>query len=276
MRRDEHAPDVRPEESDVLRAARAGWPAPSARGDASARGLAVAVAVALGGVGVVTPGCGLVSADVASISFDLPERDYVFDTSSWMLPSGTLPAIPCTSTDVCCDLAMVVGYDCASSSLPLICDTSQAPSTCGFSIPIQTPPQTINLQMQVPALSGFGNQSLANVSISKIQYDVTSTLNRALPPVNLFQAPAGVTSTTDPQAQAFGTVPATPANAQLTNEMVALAPNAGPTFAGYAYHISTPFEFLASATVVVRGGDSTPTGMVDIKVRGTVTAKPNL
>jgi hypothetical protein len=274
MRRDEHAPDVRPEESDVLRAARAGRPTPSARGHASALGLGLALV--LGGLGVATPGCGLVSADVASISFDLPERDYVFDTSSWMLPSGTLPAIPCTSTDVCCDLAMVAGYDCASSSLPLICDTSQAPSTCGFSIPIQTPPQTINLQMQVPALSGFGKQSLANVSISKIQYDVTSTLNRELPPVNLFLAPAGITSTTNPMAHAFGTVPATPANAHVTNAMVALAPDAGQTFAGYAYQPSMSFEFLASATVVVRGGDSTPTGMVDIKVRGTVTAKPNL
>jgi hypothetical protein len=186
---------------------------------------------------------------------------------------------------MCCTLAQqLVGYDCATNPA-LICDTTASPSTCAVSVPVETPPQTIDLKMQVPELSSFGSsQSLANVSISQITYHVTSTLNLELPPVDLFLAPAGVTSTSDPQAHRFGTVPATPAamlsGTNLTpatvDGAVMLAPDAGATFAGYAYHFGTPFQFLGRATVVIRGGDSTPTGSVDITVNGKVTAKPNL
>jgi len=240
-------------------------------------GLVLDLALGLGALGVATSGCGILSSDIASISFDLPARHYVFDTAVWKLPAGTLPSIPCTSSDICCTLAQqLVGYDCATNPA-LICDTTAPPSTCAVSIPVETPPQTIDLKMQVPQLASFGSsQSLANVSISQIQYDVTSTLNRELPPVVLFLAPAGVTSTSDPQAHKFGTVPATPAAANLTGANVMLEPDAGATFSSYAYHFGTPFQFLGRATVVIRGGDSTPTGSVDITVRGKVSAKPNL
>jgi hypothetical protein len=248
--------------------------------------LGLGLALGLGALGVATSGCGILSSDIASISFDLPARHYVFDTAAWKLPAGTLPTIPCTSSDMCCTLAQqLVGYDCATNPA-LTCDTTASPSSCAVSIPVETPPQTIDLKMQVPELSSFGSsQSLANVSISQIKYDVTSTLNRELPPVDLFLAPAGVTSTSDPQAHRFGTVPATPAATQngttivpttITGATVMLDPDAGATFASYAYHFGTPFEFLGRATVVIRGGDSTPTGSVDITVSGKVTAKPNL
>jgi hypothetical protein len=235
--------------------------------------LVLGLLLGLGALGVTTSGCGILSTDIASISFDLPARHYVFDTAVWKLPAGTLPSIPCTSNDMCCSLAQqLVGYDCATNPA-LVCDAS----TCAVSLPVETPPQTIDLKMQVPQLSSFGSsQSLANVSISQIQYDVTSTLNRELPPVDLFLAPAGVTSTSDPQAHQFGTVPATPAATMLTGASVVLEPDAGATFSSYAYHFGTPFEFLGRATVVIRGGDSTPTGSVDITVRGKVTARPNL
>jgi hypothetical protein len=227
----------------------------------------------LGALGVAASGCGILSSDIASISFNLPARHYVFDTAAWKLPAATLPSIPCTPSEMCCTLAQqLVGYDCATNPA-LICDAS----TCAVSVPVETPPQTIDLKMQVPELSSFGSsQSLANVSISQIKYDVTSTLNRELPPVVLFLAPAGVTSTSDPLAHKFGTVPATPAAANLTGATVMLEPDAGATFSSYAYHFGTPFQFLGRATVVIRGGDSTPTGSVDITVSGKVTAKPNL
>jgi hypothetical protein len=235
----------------------------------------------LGALGVAASGCGILSSDIASISFNLPARHYVFDTAAWKLPAATLPSIPCTPSEMCCTLAQqLVGYDCATNPA-LICDAS----TCAVSVPVETPPQTIDLKMQVPELSSFGSsQSLANVSISQIKYDVTSTLNLELPPVELFLAPVGVTSTSDPQAHKFGTVPATPA-AMLNGTVltptkitgtVMLEPDAGATFANYAYHFGTPFQFLGRATVVIRGGDSTPTGSVDIIVSGKVTAKPNL
>lgn len=240
------------------------------------------VLLGLGGMGVVAPGCGILSSDIATVSFDLPARHYVFDTATWKLPAGTVPAVPCTSSDLCCMLAQqLAGYDCAASP-PLVCDTSTPPGTCAVSIPVEPPPQTINLKQQVPQLSSLGSsQSLAAVSISEIDYQVKTTLNHALPSVELFLAPSTVTSPDDPQAHKFGSIPAIPASTDTTNGStssgkVVLEPDAGATFSSYAYQFGTPFNFLARATFLLRGGDATPTGSVDITVSGKLSAKPNL
>jgi hypothetical protein len=217
---------------------------------------------------VVSTSCGLVSSDIGTINFQLPARMYAFDTAPWGLPSGTLPAAPCATAADCCTAAAAVGYSCAAD--PLACDAG----SCSMTKTFEAPPQSVNLQAAAP--SSLSSQSVVDVSISKITYDVTSTMNVPLPPVELFLAPDGVTSSTDARATKFGTVPMIPAGAAVTGGQVALEPSAGATFAGYAHNFGTPFTFLARTTVKVGAGAPFPMGRVDITVSGVLSAKPNL
>jgi hypothetical protein len=252
---------------------------PRAPGEAPRRSppglpLGLALGFFAAGIGAVG-GCGLVSSDIATLSFDLPERHYVFDTAAWNLPMATLPAVPCTSDAMCCSAALALGYDCTKGPA-LVCDTPTAVGACAVKLPVEPPPQIIDLGMQVSELSSLNGQTLASVSISQISYDVVSSLNIDLPPVELFLAPQNVTSAADPMAQKFGTVPATPKNATISGGKVALEPNSEAIFSSYARNFKTPFQFLSRTVVTIRGGDTTPMGKVDIKVRGKVSARPTL
>ena len=80
---------------------------------------------------------------------------------------------------------------------------------CVLEFPINVS-QTINLKMQVPSLSSLSGQTLAKISISQVTYTIASTMNVDLPPVDVFIAPSNVTSSSDPAAQKFGTIPRRP------------------------------------------------------------------
>lgn len=228
----------------------------------------------LGSMGVGISGCGLVSSDILTLTFDMPERHYVFDTATWGLPTTAVPVVPCTADATCCSAAALAGYDCAKSPA-LFCDTSAGAGVCAVRLPIESPPQIIDLSMQ-SQLSGVNGQTLASVSISQIAYVIDSnSLNRDLPPIELFLAPQNVTSTSDPTAHKFGTVPAI-ASKQTTGGKVALEPDAESTFSGYARNFKVPFEFLSRTVITVRGGDVTPTGRIDVRVKGKVSVKPTL
>lgn len=211
-------------------------------------------------------GCGLVSSDIATIKFDLPERTYTFDTTPFNFPMGNLPSVPCSPSMDCCTAAAGVGYNCATQP-PLSCSSG----TCSVSKTIENPPMMVNLMTD----STLGSQSVADISISQITYDVTSTLNVELPSVGLFLAPVGVTVTTDPMAMRFVKLPPIAAGTVMTYNIVPdSAGNAA--FTAYAHNPATPFNFLSSTTVTVAGGSPFPMGKVDIKVRGQLAAKPSL
>jgi hypothetical protein len=222
---------------------------------------------------VLAGGCGLISSDITAIQFDLPAKSYSFDTSQagWNLPAATLPALSCSDATICCTAATVAGIDCAR----VICDGTSG--TCAFTATVETPPQPIDLKSEVPALSSFSNQSVIDVTISQIKYDVTrNTLNVALPPVELFVAPMGTTSASDANAKKFGTVPSTPAGSTVTWGIVTLDPAGQQAFVGFAHAFGTPFVFLARTTVVVPGGTPVPSGGVDITIKGRLSAKASL
>ena len=69
----------------------------------SARGSRLLVAIAMSGAF----SCGLISSDIAKVSFNLPERTYSFDTSQagWNSASTSafskVPSIPCTADADC-------------------------------------------------------------------------------------------------------------------------------------------------------------------------------
>jgi hypothetical protein len=222
---------------------------------------------------VLTAACGLISSDIATVKFALPERTYSFDTAKagWNLPPATVPTVPCTDDNVCRMAATVLGI----SSDMAVCD---APSgTCAVKVTVETPPQSINLKMDAQGLGSLNKQTAIDVTISSIGYDVTTnTMNVDLPPVELFVAPNGTTSTSDPAAKRFGSVPSIPAGLAVTDGSVTMDQTGQDAFVGFAHDFGTPFVFIGRTVVIVPGGTPLPMGAVDIKIKGQLSAKPSL
>lgn len=221
--------------------------------------------------------CGLISSDIAGVSFDLPSRTYPFDTSQAAWNSGTstafatVPTIPCAADADCCPLLVsAAGIDCSM----LICD---APTqSCAFAVTVETPPQTVNLKDESPSLSKYSSQNILAITVSSISYTIPrNTLNVDLPPVDLFVAPLGTTTASDPAAIQFGTVPVIRAGS--TSPGTVNVGKAGKAaFENIAKNFGTPFVFLSRARVVVPGGTPAPTGALTLTITGRLFAKPNL
>jgi len=223
--------------------------------------------------GSLLSACGLISSDVATIMFDLPVRTYSFDTAQagWNLPPASLPVIACSDDQICCTAAQLAGVDCGT----VICDAASA--TCALKVTVETSPQSINLKSEVPQLSSLGNQTFIDVTISRITYDVTSnTLNVDLPEVEIYVAPQGTTSTSDPNAAKFGTVPVTRAGTTISGGSVALDPAGQKALVGFAHDFGTPFVLIGKTVVIVPGGTPLPMGAIDIDIKGQLSAKPSL
>lgn len=226
---------------------------------------------------VVSGGCGLIDSDITSVKFDLPVKSYTFDTgqAGSTFPTASLPSIPCSTATECCTAAMLAAptLDCGT----VICDA--ATSTCAVTATIETPPpqQTIDLKMEVSALSGYSSQSVLDVTINRISYDISAnTLNIDLPAVELFVADQGATNTAHPSARRFGTVPPTAAGVTLTGGDVTLNPQGQEAFKQHAHNFGTPFVFMARSRVVVAGGTPVPMGAITLTIRGQLKANAGL
>jgi hypothetical protein len=213
-------------------------------------------------------GCGLISKDILRTTFNLPAKTYSFDTAAWNLPMGDIPAVPCGDgqlvADCCNPPAPLPAVDCSVNSFA--CDNN----VCALHIPVSVS-QVMDLKKEVPALSSFSNQSLIDVAITQIKYAYSSSMNVDLPPVDLYLAPEGVTSASDPSAKKFGRTKTIPAGA-TGDDTVDLDPSGGAAFTDYAHHFGTPFNFIAATTVVIPSGSPIPSGRVNIIVQGTATA----
>jgi hypothetical protein len=235
-------------------------------------------AVVAGGMALlVAGGCGLVSSDVTKVSFDLPARSYRFDTAQagWKTSTATsfatIPSIACAAdTDCCPPAVMALGIDCSL----IVCDGTS--STCAFTVTVEAPPQKIDLKQSVPP--SLSSQSVIDITVSQITYDVTeNSMNVDLPPVQLFIANDSATSTDDPSAVLFGTVPATPKGTTSTGRKVTLEQGAADAaFINIGHHLDTPFTFLARSRVVVPGGTPIPMGALGLTIKGRLAAQPGL
>lgn len=225
--------------------------------------------------------CGLVSSDITKVTVALPDKFYRFDTqeSGWKgadtMKFGTVPAISCTSDADCCPPAVVaLGLDCSS----IVCDLPPGTGTCAFALTIETPPQTIDLKMEEPRVSAISSQNIIDIAISQITYKVKeNSLNVDLPPVELFLADNGATSTQDPSAVHFGTVPVIPKMmAPIDGNVTLLQPAAKDAFNKIGHNLGTPFVFIARSRVLVAGGTPVPSGALSIIVGGSLSAQPGL
>jgi hypothetical protein len=216
----------------------------------------LSLARASGLLGVLTLGalgCGLISSDITKVTFDLPTKHYTFNAQMFSLPQGVPNmAIPCAGTT-----CPVGGLSCDAN-------------VCTAHIPL-TVSNPIDLKKEVPQLSSVSSQTLVDLTLESMSYSVVNTANIAIPEIELFLAPDGTTDPTGPGAQKFGSVPAIPAGTNASGDVVK-EPGADALFTMFGQNFGTPFNFIASTTVVVPTG-TTPTGMVDITINGTIAAK---
>jgi hypothetical protein len=198
-------------------------------------------------------GCGLISSDITKVTFDLPTKHYTFSAQGFTVPAGVPNMqIPCGAA------CTAVGLACVAN-------------VCSAQVPLSVY-NTINLKMEVPALSSVNSQTLADITLESMSYSVNNTSNVALPEIDLYLAPNGVTSASDPSAMKFGSVPPIAAGANTSGDVVK-DPGADALFIMYGQNFGTPFNFIAATTVVVPTGSPAPTGMVDITINGKIAAK---
>jgi hypothetical protein len=218
------------------------------------------VARVLGVLVLVATGCGLISSDVTKLTFELPTKHYTFSADGWaaMIPAGVNMKVTCGA-----------GGMVPTCPSPLMCDAG----VCSAHVPVSVS-QNMDLKMEVPQLSSVNNQSLADITLESMTYQVVSTANVAIPEIDLYLAPDGVTDPSSPQAVKFGTVAPIAAGMNASGSVVKTA-DADPTFIKYGMAFGTPFTFIAATTVVVPTG-TTPAGMVTITINGTVSARLSL
>ncbi len=203
------------------------------------------------------------------MTFDLPPQTYTFDTAQWNIPPALngleFPTITCGTDNDCCTLGSAAGLDCTMTKLACMS------GSCAASLP-ESQATMINLAAQVPSLSSY--TSLVSISISSIKYAVRSnTLNVAVPPLSIYLAPNTVTDPTDSRAVLFGTVPEIPAGSMPSGN-VNLEPNAASTFQTFTSDLTTTFEIITAATVVIGAGTPVPSGAITIAVTGAISAQP--
>ena len=183
-----------------------------------------------------------------------------------------VPTIACSATSDCCPLAVsAAGIDCTM----LICDTTSA--SCAFAVVVQSPPQMIDLKNEAQLPSSLSNQSVLDITVNKLSYDVSqNSMNIDLPPVDLFLGPQGATKPSDPGVVKFATVPSIQHGTTVTNGNIPVDAAANSVFETIGMHLGTPFVFLAQTRVVIPGGTPPPAGALTLTIKGQLSAKPNL
>jgi|tagenome__1003787_1003787.scaffolds.fasta_scaffold20822138_1 hypothetical protein len=227
------------------------------------------------------PVCALVSAcgliheleNFKGINFDLPERKYSVSTDdpSWKSPPlDGVPAVSCGAgglvMDCCTPPPPLPAIDCARS--PLACDAGN----CALEFTYDQV-QGVNLAKEVPSLASSKGQIFSQVLLKTIDVTIdTNSMNVSLPPVNVYLAPASVTSSTSPMAKKVATLSMkTPGYTGA--ETVPLDEAAQQLFSMYARDYQTPFNIIISTQVVLKAGSPIPKGKLDFRVGGRVEAK---
>ncbi len=219
-------------------------------------------------------GCGLIDSDIARVNFALPAKTYSFNASSFNLPAGDTPEVPCGPTQTvmeCCNPPQPLPMpDCTMT--PLVCEPNGGSIGVCTAVVTVSVAQAVNFSAEVPDLAGA--TSLVDLRIERIDYAVPSnTLNVDVPPLALYLAPAGVMDASDSRAVKFGTIPLIPATSTASGTVVP-EPNANARLAQFAADPSTPFAFIATTTIKVPSGTPTPTGAIQIVVSGQLSVGP--
>jgi len=223
---------------------------------------------------VVLGGCGLMDAldKLKSIDFMLPAQKFSVSTNNanWRSPpSGGIPPLPCGPGQPVADCCMAPPgappIDCTRT--PLSCEAER----CSLKFRYEQV-QEVNLARDVPALKSVNGQVVSQVLLKQIDLDVDNMMNVTTPPIDLYVAPANVTSAATPGAQKIATIPMQTPGFK-GHVVVPLDASAQQVFSNFARATQTPFNFIMSTGILVKSGDPVPMGQIDFVVSGQVEAK---
>jgi hypothetical protein len=226
--------------------------------------LAVLAAAALGA------GCGLIDLDSFNrLTFQMPTRSFSISTQDprWKAAPQAFATVPvsCATAQDCC---APLGGAVSCSQFPLKCDAG----VCAMEFVVEIP-KTINLAQEVPELTKLRGSVLSEILLETLEYTASSTLNVILPAVDVYIAPANVNSVVgNPAARKIATIPMTASGAQVS-ETINISGEGQQAFSAFAKDFQTPFNIIATTTVLVRSGSPPPSGGVSVNVTGKVTAK---
>jgi hypothetical protein len=227
-------------------------------------------------------GCSLIQNDLGfDYSFDAQEVKQSLGQGVTMM---TLPTVACTpgaNPDPCLALAAQVP---PTSGSKLACVNNQCTATAEFSIP-----QKVDLRMaKTPVPDAVLNFAIDRVSVSKIAYWVqNNTLTVDTPKVDIYVAPESVMDAKAAGATLVGSVASLPKMSKACGDAPDTADPAakmgqtvcdmmltGPgqeALAGFVKNFKTaPFNIIAHATLVAKGGETVPSGDIHLFVRPTV------
>ena len=226
-------------------------------------------------------GCGLVNSNLLSI-------DYTFDVQHFSAMLGdqsssgqTVPMMACDPTaasDVCASVTLP-----ANTMAHLACD---APTKQCVAIAEIRLPYPIDLSQQMLP-TGVVQYTVDGVSIKKIAYWISNSLNIAIPEIDLYVAPSAAKDETDPDATLVGSMAMLSAGATAcaddvdpkgdsaaANAVVCdlkLTDSGKSALAGFVKAYQTPFQFIAHAVVTLHAGDPLPVGAIGYFVHPTVS-----
>lgn len=222
---------------------------------------------ALGLLVVMAGGCQVLDAldKLKSVSFMLPTQSYSVSTSDphWRSPpTSGLPPLPCGAGQPIADCC-APPVDCTRA--PLVCEADRCALKFNYE---QAKPINLANVMELKQIDG---KIISQVLLKEIQLDVNNQMNVTTPPVNIFVAPAKVTSPSAGGAQKIGVIPMQVPGTQgrITVPLDAAAQQA---FSSFARDFQTPFNIIMSTTVVTTGNPF-PAGHIDFTVGGLVEVK---
>jgi hypothetical protein len=227
------------------------------------RAWAAVVPVALMVAG--TAGCGLISSDVTNFDLTLPDKSFTIDAASWQVNGSDAQALLATSCAQAPSSCMTAAAQACQSGCSAACDSST--QTCDLSLDAQLF-QTVNLEQEKPELSTINSEPVIHVTIDSVTYTVpTNTLNVATPPINIYVAPATVMDPNNAMAQLVGTLPGQPAGVTTSMPQTLMFTDAGKMdLINVMSTYKTPFNIIASSTLVVKNGDPVPMGKLEADV----------
>jgi hypothetical protein len=226
-------------------------------------------------------GCGLINSNLFSVDYSFDVQHFMASVGDKSQPSETVPIIGCDPTaavDVCAATPLP-----SSTMAHLACDA--ASSRCVALAEVRLP-YPIDLSQQMLPVSVV-QYTVDGVSIKKIAYWVSNMLNVAVPEVDLYVAPSAAKDETDPDATLVGSMAMLPAgNSACADALdskgdsnagggvvcdLKLTDSGKSALAGFVKAYQTPFQFIAHATIIARGGDPLPAGSIDYYVHPSVS-----
>jgi hypothetical protein len=219
-------------------------------------------------VGLITAGCGLVDADITDFDLSLPEKSFTVDTSTWGLDSSAAAVLstPCTVGGGVCELAAATA--CPDGQCTAECNASTLTCDLTIAFDLWTP---IDLATEKPELATIDDQSLVDVTIDTISYRVgENSLDVATPPITLSVAPANIMDAET--GSAVGTIAAIPAMTTVGLTQVNITGDGRAALIDAMQDFRTPFNIIIGAEIVVRNGDTIPTGRMVAGVAVTAHA----